>query len=241
MGIKKKSKIGILGLVLSILGLLTCSMATIPGLICSIIGIKRKNYLAYSWTGVIVACICIALVARSYTFTGIEIDCPDRSGHIVFLRKCTHPFLAEYDRKIRFETNTIKGVTKPLPINCGGRTKINVYWYKAQDGNETYLRLQDHWGEYMIDLERGLTQNILRIDGRVFVGDISDDTVIGLGWEKTDGKLTKMYAGESEAKEITGEPHSLPGKYIGRIDGTHGCPMFISVDESEEEYIEMVH
>jgi hypothetical protein len=83
------------------------------------------------------------------------IELPDGSGRIIFMRRHTHPFLAEYDRKIRFETKTLQGVIKPLRRNTGGKTKINVYYYERKNGEGPYLKLQDQYGHYRFDLGRG--------------------------------------------------------------------------------------
>ncbi|MBN2377332.1 MAG: hypothetical protein JXD22_13090 [Sedimentisphaerales bacterium] len=235
----KKSNIGQWGFALSIIGIFICYLTTIPGLICSIIGIKRKNHLVYSWMGFVVACLSVIIIIRHYTFTGINIDLPDGSGHIVFLRKSIHPFLAEYDRNIKFKTNNIADITKPLPVNVGGKTKINVYWYAKEDGHGPFLRLQDHWGEYLIDLERGQIFEMLRTDKRVFIGNVRDNRGAEMGWESFNGKITRVYSGNQDAEEITGKPHSRPGIYIGRIDGTKIGPCrFIRTDDSSEELIE---
>jgi len=84
------------------------------------------------------------------------IRLPDGSGQVVFMRRHAHPFLAEYDRKIRFETDSLKNVVQPLPMNTGGRTRINVYWYPESDSNGAFIRLRDRYGSYYLDLQRGV-------------------------------------------------------------------------------------
>lgn len=84
------------------------------------------------------------------------IELPDGSGQVVFMRRNAHPFLAEYDRRIRLETLSFGNVVRALPMNVGGRTKINVYWYPEYDSNGPFLSLKDHWGTYYIDLQRAV-------------------------------------------------------------------------------------
>ncbi|MHC4418830.1 MAG: DUF4190 domain-containing protein [Planctomycetota bacterium] len=87
------------------------------------------------------------------------IPLPDGSGQLLFMRRHIHPFMAEYDRKIRFETRAFNEISKPLPVNPGGRTKINVHWYPAGDGKGAFLQLKDRWGAYYLDLERGIVMS----------------------------------------------------------------------------------
>ena len=84
-------------------------------------------------------------------WTECPIDLPDKAGRIVFLRHHNHPFLAEYDRKIRYEVGT-HVVMKLLPPNTGGKTRINVYYYAAKDGQGAFVRLRDQYGNYRFDL-----------------------------------------------------------------------------------------
>ncbi len=79
------------------------------------------------------------------------IEIPDETGRVVFLRRHSHPFLAEYDRKIRYEMGD-RAVTKDLPPNTGGKTRINVYYYPAGDGQGPFVRFRDRAGNYYFDL-----------------------------------------------------------------------------------------
>lgn len=46
---------------------------------------------------------------------------------IVFQQKSIHPFLAEYDYRVTVRLEDGKKITSYLPVNTGGKTKINVY------------------------------------------------------------------------------------------------------------------
>lgn len=100
-------------------------------------------------------------------WTECPIALPDKAGRIVFLRRHNHPFLAEYDRKIRYETGTHVAM-KLLPPNTGGKTKINVYYYSAKDGQGPFVRLRDQYGNYRFDLSndaneiRAIPQSLTR-------------------------------------------------------------------------------
>lgn len=174
---------------------------------------------------------------RKQPWEECPVNLPDGLGRIVFLRKGIHPFLAEYDRKIRVELNLSEKSQAPLPVNVGGGTKINVYWYKASRGRGPYLRLHDHWGEYVVAIDEGATYEIFHskdatcvaklvlgeeIDGKFRTMDEHGISIVGsLQWEKSDA----IYVRE-------------PGEYLGRIDET-GIPLrFITPKELPEEKFE---
>lgn len=83
---------------------------------------------------------------------------PDSSGNIVLLRQHAHPFLAEYNRKLRLDMNTQPSATIDLPMNTGGKTLINVYldtlkvgW---QEERVPMMFLNDRHGIYGIDMSK---------------------------------------------------------------------------------------
>jgi len=202
----------------------------------------RKKYLICAFLSI--ALISLWPIYKYGTLTGftlgipdgsVRVVLPDGSGHIVFLRNRIHLWAAKYDRAIRFETDIISGVTRPLPINSGGPTKIDVYWLEKQEKEGSYIRLHDHRGEYLIDLSRGVTQLIGRINGRVFVSELKNNRMPVFGWTKVDGELSRVHTGKKEAEEITGRLASLQGKFIGRIDATEGPLRFITLTEPKEE------
>jgi len=79
------------------------------------------------------------------------VDLPEETGRVVFLRRHAHPFLAEYDRKIRYEFAG-GAVTRDLPMNTGGKTHISVYYYAARDGQGPLVELRDRHRNYSFDL-----------------------------------------------------------------------------------------
>ncbi|MHC4111944.1 MAG: hypothetical protein ACYSUY_12785 [Planctomycetota bacterium] len=92
-------------------------------------------------------------------WTECPIDLPDKAGRIVFLRRHNHPFLAEYDRKIRYETSVLASV-RLLPPNTGGKTRINVYYYEAKNGQGPYIKFQDQYGNYRFDLGHDVKETL---------------------------------------------------------------------------------
>lgn len=87
------------------------------------------------------------------------IELPGKSGRIVFLRRHSHPFLAEYERQVRYETKAL-AIVRPLPPNTGGKTKINVYYYEAKNGQGPYVKFQDRYGNYRFDLSHDAKETL---------------------------------------------------------------------------------
>jgi len=150
-----------------------------------------------------------------------------------------HPFLAEFHRKAIIASPDTAPIELPLPMNVGGRTNINVYFYPRQDGSGPAIRLQDHWGQYMLDLKRKVSRLIIRVDGSTYAGDLHSERASS-GWSQADGG--------PESVEIDGRPAQLlqgtlagPGQYLGRLDGTKGPVAFIPASSEKERSIPMAH
>jgi hypothetical protein len=60
---ENESRIGIWGLVLGILGPFSCGLTAIPGIVCSVIGIRRKHHLIFSWLGLVIGIWFLGKVA----------------------------------------------------------------------------------------------------------------------------------------------------------------------------------
>lgn len=75
---------------------------------------------------------------------GVSIELQTRSAH---------PFLAEYDQRLRIYRAThaeLSAVTVELPANTGGRTAIMVY--AGRLGGQSGIELVDRFGRTTIDL-----------------------------------------------------------------------------------------
>ena len=118
---------------------------------------------------------------------------PDGSGQVSLLRRNAHPFLAEYNRRLRFEPEGQAPVTLDLPLNVGGRTLINVYSH-ASGTATSVLRLEDRWGEYVVDLD-----SLDLVSG----ADLHLTEVTYLGrFDGRDGPLTFVPATTSPEEDI---------------------------------------
>ena len=164
-----------------------------------------------------------------------DIPLPDSSYGVTFLQKRIHPFLAEYDYAVRFQTAALPGAERPLPTNTGGRTEMNVYWYPPHAGSGAYLRLQDKDGEYLVDFELGRTRRLLRIRGATYAGDLVDD-VNSYGVIESNGIIT-VHCGDRTAEKVESGYETHPGIYVGRLDGQNSPLRFVPASEDSEKTI----
>jgi hypothetical protein len=174
----------------------------------------------------------------------IECSVPHPGGTpaLTFMEKSIHPFLAEYEYRVRFGTGS-DAVERWLPLNCGGRTRMNAYWYEPSEQSGPCIRLQDHWGEYLLRLDEQKTYLILRYEGHVLAGEISESSpgysVSQRGAADGEPEIHASVGG-NEAVDITDTAVGRgPGRYFGRIDGQSHPIRFIPASESPEIKIEM--
>jgi hypothetical protein len=214
----KRSTIGIWGFILSIIGYFFC-LTEIPALIFCIFGIVRKSYRLLSWLGLIISLYWFVSLFQFYlTFTGSAIGLPDGDGQIVFLIKPAHPFLAEYERKIRFETKAFPKLTKQIQIDPGGdTTHREVYWYAKRGEKGPYIKFflpknsSDTFSpeDFIIDLDKG---KIYRIS---YEG--------GIGILEIRGESDIVQIDENEKRELCKWLNQEKGQYIGYLDA-HRAP-----------------
>lgn len=148
-----------------------------------------------------------------------------------------HPFLAEYDRKVIVAPPTGPSVELAMPMNVGGRTKMNVYFYPQEDGAGPFIRFQDQWGETLLDLPRRVLRMMLRIEGIAYAGDLRGDA--SAGWSILEGGEPSVRIGGRPAERLTGRL-AAPGQYLGRLDGTKGPVVFIAASAEKEMPIPLV-
>ena len=60
---EKKSSAGVIGFILALVSFLTCGLTAIPGLIYSIIGIRRKGHRILAWVGLVISLIAVGLLS----------------------------------------------------------------------------------------------------------------------------------------------------------------------------------
>lgn len=80
----------------------------------------------------------------------VEFEIKEANLTVKYQQKAIHPFLAEYSRKIQFQSegNTPKGFD--MEVNTGGRTLIKVYLNKV---NNTIV-MEDSFGGYYYSIDK---------------------------------------------------------------------------------------
>lgn len=181
--------------------------------------------------------LCSPRYVHSKASTECIVPYPTSSSGVTFVQKHIHPFLAEYEYKIRFESGA-NLVERWLPRNIGGRTLMNVYWYPEEGHLGPYLRLEDYWGEYLSALSERKTYLIVRDEDRVYAGEITTKER-SLSIESFPEVRVRIGPDRKIAEDITDSPIGRgSGEYLGRIDGRTQSLRFVPVFESPEEKIE---
>lgn len=133
---------------------------------------------------------------------------PDGSGELVLLTKGLHPFLAESSRRVHIKTATVNQIVD-LPTNVGGEDIIDAYWYPASDERGPFVRLVDHWGEYLLDLREGKSYVLVRRRGAVFAVETTSSGGT-LWWNEIEGEV-----------EVNGQPAPRADDWFDKSGGQH--------------------
>lgn len=98
---------------------------------------------------------------KSQPWERIEVPYPDGTGKLLFERRDAEPRLAEPDRRVRLADGAPSTPAVPLPPNVGGRTRIEVFWHRQNDGQGPWFRLVDRFGAHVVDVrERTLAPEV---------------------------------------------------------------------------------
>jgi hypothetical protein len=211
----------------------------------------RKQQAVYIFGILLLLCCLFALGCIWYIsllgswctpFEECEIEIPSDGDRVIFMRKGAHWIYAEYNRKIKFIATDGKEVLKPLPMNTGGRTFINVYWYKSHDDEGPYLRLLDTRGEYLVDLAERTTNVVIRYEsprdsGRIltFAGPVQDKGKRSVG-TYPDGVRASVDG--RPAQRLTGQLAEEPGQYLGRLESRGAGLTFVRTKVPDDSVID---
>jgi hypothetical protein len=143
---------------------------------------------------------------------------------------------AEYRRDITYVANGVTGKSTRLSIDTCGGYPINCYLIQA-DGR-SFVRLDDAVSEHLLDLDSQSTYVVARDGSKVFVGEISGESM-SAGWSmvNNDPSTRSFEIGGKKAtplEELTG---GAGERYIGRIAGKLDHLRFIPASESPENQI----
>lgn len=144
---------------------------------------------------------------------------------------------AEWDRKVRIETNRFHGRDRWVPVDTCGAWPVNVYWYPEKNGTGPYLRFRDPmYSDYMLDLKHGTTLLMARNKaGIAYVGEISSPlTGMDYSEDYDTGEITGT-VDEHPMYKLEHRVASSPGLYLGRIE--YPFNRFVSKKEAPEQAI----
>ena len=130
---------------------------------------------------------------------------------VAFEQQSIHPFLAEYNYRLRFVTD---GETsrKMLFVNTGGRTHFNIY--KLADGR--FLFRDKDW-DYLVDVPTRQVQRLALFEGKLYAAPIPNEEINSWGGPYKMGDKVFMDFGShrTPATEVTGILNNM--QYIGCI------------------------
>lgn len=106
-----------------------------------------------------------------WTFISFELEKLELK--VKYGQQAIHPFMAEYNRKIQFETKTSKTDTIDMHLNWGGRTYIEIFYDKAKD----LILMEDQFGRYFLDLTTfeysEKLEDFSKYDNKLYLGRIN--------------------------------------------------------------------
>jgi hypothetical protein len=185
--------------------------------------VVRKGISCFRFGCIVVIVLFVALagwIASGFIiWRQCRIPLPDGSGSIVYMARLNKILCAEWDRKVRFETNTFPKRDRWVPGDPAGASPVNVYWYPAKGNSGPYIKLADPiLDECYIDLKHGTTLFVKnRENGNCFVGEMSSTWPKTSYYEDQKGNLIETVDGHPVHKL---DPYvaSNPGVYLGRIE-----------------------
>ena len=150
--------------------------------------------------------------------------------HIAFEQQSIHPYLAEYNYRLRFVRDG-KVSRRLLFVNTGGKTHFNIY--KLQDGR--FLFRDKDW-DYLVDVSKQDVSVLRTLDKRLYAIPVPNEDVNSWsGLYKIDGKVYMEVGSEKiPANDVTGILDQM--KYIGCIRDK-----FYSAEVPEGKFMEIKH
>ena len=119
---------------------------------------------------------------------------------IAFESQSIHPFLAEYNYRLRFVQEG-KSHRQWLFINTGGRTHFNIY--RLADGRFLF---QDREWDYLVDAEKMEVYRLAAADGRIYAALIPNEEIHSWGGpDKSKDKVIMEFGShKGPAADVTG-------------------------------------
>ena len=133
----------------------------------------------------------------------VEVALPEGLGQITFSRVVTHPYFAEYDRRVEIRLSDGRRLRSDLMTNTGGRTRMFFHWQPAWNRLGPFLLLEDHHGVTWISLKDLCLEDSNKPTVAILPENIcpSDLLPVSLQWKY----LGKVEYGEDGLQFIAGE------------------------------------
>ena len=149
---------------------------------------------------------------ENYHFEWQSIYLPQKGNtRIVFEQQSIHPFLAEYNYRLRFASGG-KTFYQRLFTNCGGRTHFNLYRLK----NGSLLFRDKDW-DYLVDASKQKVFRLEMLDGKLYAAEVPNEELHSWGGPEQRNGKTVMQMGKYQvpAEDVTGLLDGM--KYYGTI------------------------
>lgn len=174
--------------------------------------------------------IFIMFNTKEYQGEWHSVYLPRENGNgFVFEQQSIHPFLAEYNYRLRFVRNR-KSVYQLLFVNCGGRTHFNLY--RLKDGR---ILFRDKDWDYIVDSVKQQTFRLEPLQNKLYIAKVPNENINSWGgpYEKNGKIVMDMGNHTVTAEDVTGILDGM--KYYGCI-----TDRFYSSSEKAEHKIDKI-
>ena len=152
---------------------------------------------------------------------------PENGVRVAFQQAAIHPFLAEYDYRLRFRCGSSEEY-RVLQTNTGGRTHFNLY--RLKDGR---LLFSDKDHDYLVDVPSRKIEYIFQHGGKLYTVPYPNCRFYSCGRSESGGVVEFTFDGKT-VKASPVDPALLEGKtYYGCLTDD-----FYSASEKGETPVE---
>ena len=131
--------------------------------------ISRKKHVAIIVGLLIVFGIGAFVIQRNIVGKTCRIHLPEEAGTLIFRRIPIDKLTRDYFyREVVLSRNGGDGTVHTLCNDFGDGSDVNVYWIKGKE--RKFVRLEDSYREYLLDMHDDKMYVLVRTYGRVFAG-----------------------------------------------------------------------
>ena len=171
-------------------------------------------YVFYAVTAIVLSnLISFAVMMRNVSgFRGnwrTSLLPPENGVRVAFQQAAIHPFLAEYDYRLRFRSGSSEEY-RALQTNTGGRTHFNLY--RLKDGR---LLFSDKDHDYLVDVPSRKIEYLFQHGGKLYTVPYPNCRFYSCGRSESGGVVEFTFDGKT-VKAFPVDPALLEGKtYYG--------------------------